>query len=1746
MSDTAAPAPPGGHLSDDYPVLLGPVRIETRFTATELQVRVFPDEWSVDAFEPKRTQHEHGLALGYWRRVWQAGGDRDGRRAAWRDLVASVGAGRAPWIIEQRKPVNPGDEPRRTHPGQVILVMATDDPLPASDRGPAATYWTAIYRADGTRGAVQAADAALDAALPAARAAAVRARRPAGLDGPVPPGGKASADVTVSFLDLAKVSETDTKPASWTSAARARLLPDTFTLLGYAGGRLVVNVTGSGVPDSLAVSPDPSTPLGDQLRSEDGALHVPDDLAWLTDFDRAVRVGMGFRVPLTSEIRGGLDRLIVLGLRARSAPDQARIDLETLIGHQSRSRTGYRLLPQGTPTNNTGRTPSGFGREDEAETSFAAVFERPADGVPSDDWLQKTDGQWLAELLGIDPKVLRQVQGADGTDQREARAMNIALWPATWGYHLHTMLHPIFDTEAVDATRSFFTRYVSGRGPIPAIQIGRQPYGILPTTAFSRLDWTAGAEGTPHRQRLNAVLSAAHEDWTSLAAGVAHLGAGGDPHRLLLDMLGLHPTSAELYQRYAQSTEDYYNRQNLSGQGGEVLDALVALGMSGRVRALLTRLGYDSQAPDPDATGRLFVERQHALRGPLIDDRPLSETDAVRSYTNDGRNYLAWLAHYARRDFEAVRVEDGFTADRPPAALLYLLMRQAILIAFHEAGLRLAADAHGDDERALRAARREPPFVHVSERSQVSESRYRHLYAKDPDVTGDPDMLIAELIPRIVGQRPATRDLAAHVEAIEMLAEVPTARLERVLMEHLDCCTYRLDAWRLGLVNEKLFELRYGAGHQGGGGHGAKTGLHLGAYGWLENVRPRSTPLTEVQLSGELGEIFTPPGSPPLLHDPGNGGYVHAPSLNHATTAALLRTGYLANASRDNPGTMAVNLSSERVRIALSFLDGIRGGQSLGALFGYRLERGLHDRHGPVEIDAFIAALREAFPLSAGRLPETIPPPGTAIESIEARGVVDGLALVRHVTRTGQPHYPFGKLGLPDASADQAAAIDAEVQRLVEIQDALADLAVAESMHQAVLGNADRAGATLDAFTRSGSPPEPTVVRTPRSGLRLNHRVGLHLRGGLSPTASPIDGLAMTPRACADPAINDWLAGLLPDPADVACQVRWTDPVTGTARSRVVSQAELGLQPIDLLWTLRLQDEAGMTDLDDRVVGRVQQAETLRPDVELGIRYTERIAGRLTFFELSPLVASLRSLLVQVRSLRPSDVVRPASGDPIDSQLDDRVDLPRNRPSAVRDAQRELQSAMDSYVTDLGGLLADPAANRAALLAGMDGFLTRLAILLIAGNSFGLVRSGWGELTMWRRGAFRNVLAAVRETADRMAGSLASADAKLETYDALSATTPDVDRFALLQQAERLLTTAPTSPRPATPAALRTIVGGRRTTFANRVSALTASRSTTRATLSGLQADVAGLLPLTGLDPIGLDLTSHEDAVLAFCADLLGRARGARDEIVGRLAAAESALASYDGSAGGPARAAAAVAALRAMLGPDALATSELTVPVAMGNDWRIALTASEDGKLTQHLARDFPVDDWLHGLARVRSKLALWERITLLAGAVGRKEPVLSPIQFPYRAGDPWLGLEIPTGQVVDSDRLLYTAHYTKPFKANDTQCAVLIDEWIETVPAAAETTGIAFHHDRPGAEPPQVMLLVTPPQQTGAWAWDDLVAALHDTLDMARTRAVEPGHLDGTAYAQLLPATVMPATPQPITISTDLATNNLPPTER
>jgi hypothetical protein len=131
------------------------------------------------------------------------------------------------------------------------------------------------------------------------------------------------------------------------------------------------------------------------------------------------------------------------------------------------------------------------------------------------------------------------------------------------------------------------------------------------------------------------------------------------------------------------------------------------------------------------------------------------------------------------------------------------------------------------------------------------------------------------------------------------------------------------------------------------------------------------------------------------------------------------------------------------------------------------------------------------------------------------------------------------------------------------------------------------------------------------------------------------------------------------------------------------------------------------------------------------------------------------------------------------------------------------------------------------------------------------------------------------------------------------------------------------------------------------------------------------------------------------------------------------------------------------------------------------------------------------------------------------------------------------PGARGVPGDRLLYTAHFAQPLDAAKPICGLLVDEWTEVVPESEETTGVAFHYDRPNAEPPQVWLLAMPALMDGAWSWDELVGAVNDALDNAKRRAIEPAHVAATRYNWLLPATYSAYTFPEISISNYLLRN-------
>jgi hypothetical protein len=1696
-------------LDDGVPILLLPVRLETRFADGTVLVRIYPDDCSIDSFEETLSETEVENAQLYWIAICEAGENEDQERGAWRGLVAAHGSGRAQWIVQQYRPLSL-ESHHKDDPADVVLTIATDVPVP--DKPAVAAFWEALWLADGDSD---------------------QTPRPVNFDArPAPPLTKADVTVSTGFVEFAPPGTVPTKSGSWTRAPRAAMLPDRFVFLGYTGDGPPHVELGGPVRTPLIAGPDPSAPPDEQLKPDNGGTVLPEPMRWMVDFDEAVDAGMGIRVPLGDGEANGFDRVLVVGLRASDDTDSAREGLETLLEHHRLSRTGLAVLPQGTPTNNTEAGAAGHARGDDADVSFDDLANAPL-FTDDPDWRTKRDGQWLAEHLGIDPELLQSIHDAGAQDQANARAMNIAMWPATMGYWMETLMAPVLGHDVAEVTRRFFTRFVAGAGPVPAIRIGRQPYGILPATAFSRLRWPFGrgeerAGGDDFLARLYELLRAIDADWAGMSAAVSYAGRPGDAHRTLLDIVGLHPGSVEWSQRWAESVHELYNRLNLQGIGW-VIVPLIANGVVQDGIELLRRLGYAGDA-QPEILEKLFFGRHNRLTGPVVDEPPLSEADPVQDTTTDGRNYLEWLAGAASTSLDELYRQDGFVDDKPPRALLYLMLRHAVQLGYHDVSLQLHEAAGLLDAATLVAARRDRAYIHVEEQLSINESRYGVLYVREAAITGSPEVSVGDFIGSSLDTLAPADELREQIHAIERLAGQPTARLERAFAEHVDCCSYRLDAWRLGLVHFQLAGMRNLLSSEGA----PRRGIHVGAYAWLEDLRPEARELEPVVLEEEdLATEFEPDVPPVLRRDSANQGYIHAPSLNQAVAAAVLRNG-----STTNGGTMTVNLTSERVRVALGLLEGVRAGQSLGALLGYRLERGLHDRHAFAEVDEFILDIRRAFPLSGDRLKSTSTVEEgdpAEIEAIEARNVADGLALVEHIKATGQAAYPFGK-DLPQADPAQAAAIDAEVERLLDAHDAVADLALAEGVYQAVLGNYDRVASTYDAYAKGNFPPEPDVVRTPGRGLGLTHRVALHLQSGLDASVSPVPGVPVTPRARAEPAVNRWLAGVLPPPGGVGCRVTFFNATTRAEDTRGVTLADLDLQPADLIALLHDGSEQAMAELDDRIVRHALATWPVRHDHPLTIAYMESDVA-LSVFELLPLVRALRPLVTRSRPLRATDLALTVEAA---VEHDAAPSVETARIERVRDDEANARDDLDAFVQALQPLLDDVEANRAAIVGGTDARATAITELLVGAAAFGALQAGWGFVQDFRQRVFGVVLAKCQAVDKRWTARLDAFDDLLQAYGGA----PAEQRFPLLLQALGLVSTAAPPALPADPEVFRTtVVEPARLAFETRRDAFRAMANTNRTTVGGLLSDAAALLPTDPFDLEPVGFAAEEDEAVRFAQDCAAVAGAVTAELDRRVVAGGDLLAQAAGAAAPAARADALVAAAKALLGEDFVVVPEFALRADQGAELTKAHAASEDGTLLTYLAAgevDFPVDTWLYGAARVREKLRAWEAVVMYSGAAGRPEPGLTPLQLPYRDDDRWLALEFPPTVDLGTERLLYTAHFATPFDASEPQCGLLLDEWSEVIPAADADTGLAFHYDRPSSEAPQAMLLVTPTAFTGRWRWDDLVDALNETLDMAKRRAVEPVHVDASPYAPFLPATVMAMTVRQLTISANLAINN------
>ena len=999
---------------------------------------------------------------------------------------------------------------------------------------------------------------------------------------------------------------TESKTEAWSRAVETRVLPDQWIVLAYRNNAEVHRVSSNPIQSPLALSLSPQTTPGgsvDISGDPSSALKLDAEVAWTVDFAKAEEAGMAVRLPLDAgDLVAGFDRLLVLGVRSSLAPARGAEELERLLASHRYSR-GIAFVPQGTATNNTSELPSGYPPAD-VGGSYSFRIERSgplADGG--------SDRARFAKALGVSPALADHFGGLNRwSEQDAAKAMNHALWPATLGYYSEQMLAPLLSREVILSARDHFLEYVRGRGPFPAFRIAETPYGLLPASSLTR--WRSRGQANavgPVDAYLPTILQTVRKFWEAQVPNIPRMGRSGDPDADLTEVLGTEASTQEIRVRHALGGDLQRNLVTFLGADSKAWSAEQAQA----ARDVMERMGHPEW--DPRVLKAVYSARPFVLGFPKVTDLPLSETDPLAPF-----NYINWVRTTSIDDLKNESVPAG---NSKPSALLYQMLRHAALAEY----ARVAFDILIKHNLAVEEDRREPELVDIVPGTETRPTIWERLAQPVPGLTGA-DSLGVYLV-RTTGA-PETAPIEAYRHSLELLERLPTAELERLFTEGLDLCSHRIDAWITSLATKRLTEIRATR----------PIGSYLGAYGWIEELR-QTGPAGVSKRPAMLDR--TKSAGPQIL-----GGYVHAPSMNHAAAAAILRNAYLTRAGVEQ-SPYAINLSSRRVRAANWILEGVRGGQPLGALLGYMFERGLHEGER-LGLDRFIEPFRRMYPLASTNN-------GGSAGTVAPQNVVDGLELRKAWTGGTNPIDALGTTPSPE----ERNALEAELKKLDDAVDALADLFTAESVYQTIRGNIAGATASLDTMSRGIRPPDPEIARQPRSATPVLHRVAVVLGGDPLP-AGPWRTRS-TPRSLAEPYLDAWVGSLLGDPSKICCRVEYPDPSDSEPNRRgekLVRLADLDIRPVDFLALARgASDVAQASELDLRVVHAALGESADFPEVR--IRYTggaDDPSGESTSFsEILEVARAINDMLGGSRPLRALDLLSNearglASVNPLDNQ----------------------------------------------------------------------------------------------------------------------------------------------------------------------------------------------------------------------------------------------------------------------------------------------------------------------------------------------------------------------------------------------------------------------------------------------------------------------------------------------------------------
>ena len=748
----------------------------------------------------------------------------------------------------------------------------------------------------------------------------------------------------------------------------ARLLPASLIARAEASGRVFV-ARGEPINQDLAVSPGPGE-----------ADPVNGSLAWMHDFDVAIRNGMALRMRLDQAAASrGIDRLTVFGLSDQS--DGVTAFGELLEKHARSS--GLALLPPMSETKGASK--------DSATPHWPAG---------------RQDRDALRVALGLASDVPETLAPPERSAETIQRQLALVLW--------HALIAPVLgehyrlsNPADVAELRRFWVDSVRPLGAFPALAIGRQPYSVAPVPDPRR------RPGSDSVSRLTAAAATAAPLMAKLAEAARNPQSARTAERAMLDTLQRQPVGQSWRIRPMLSLTAVASV--LLGASNPAAAKAAARNASSKMRDL-DGLLHLAGLPVPLGNALLGSEDTalvcKALVRDTLDPRKLDDAPVgdplIGKMLEDNATWRERLAETDRRN-PVYDPRAGIEPSQPmpdPEPLLRLLAENAVVRLMSELAL---AEKIGDEEthRALRDRSDPLQREHWHARQRMAAALEENVTFSNLKSVGAMSVVTPEGLA-------LQADLVELAGALGDLNKSSAKAAHLALAAHLDCLALRFDAVAAGAAIRDLERAR----------KAGASGFEIGAWGVLEDLRPRS--------------------------DPPRGSYLLAPSERLARVLTLLeraREGLAASGLED---VLEARLMGKDVAAGRRLLSALRDGLAPDHAIARVVSQGLAARGRGDLVPSLIAI----FP-ATGAGPR-------------AADVFDGLAFMKWT--------PTPLRGIAPADA---RVIGEEKERVETMLDALSSLLVAEAGGALADRNIDAAKGVLANLSAGGPAPAELAAVTP-------------------------------------------------------------------------------------------------------------------------------------------------------------------------------------------------------------------------------------------------------------------------------------------------------------------------------------------------------------------------------------------------------------------------------------------------------------------------------------------------------------------------------------------------------------------------------------------------------------------------------------------------------------------------------------------